>query len=131
MDRINLNVYRSVYALLAYINEPALEEALLKRMEWRCRQQLQRDEQLADLVAAVPGGAATEPVYKRGENEKVVGKKVKFHSWGGKRTSEISNDVVIPNPSYRAKFHAWGGRKRSVPDESVKPVESSQANSHE
>lgn len=79
----------------------------MKRMLSRCQDQLQQD----GLVNEVG-----EPVYKRSEMEKVVGKKVKFHSWGGKRTSE-GNDVIIPSPSYRAKFHAWGGRKRSAPSE--------------
>lgn len=100
VERMNINVYKSLYALLAYINQPLLEEALMKRMEFRCRQQLQKELLLQDQ----------ETVYKRSENEKVVGKKVKFHSWGGKRTGE---DDIIPNPVYRAKFHSWGG-KRSV-----------------
>lgn len=108
-----MNIYKSLYALLAYINEPVLEEALLKRMQWRCREQLQQEDATLDVLG--------EPVYKRNENEKVVGKKVKFHSWGGKRTSETGDDVVIPNPSYRAKFHSWGGRKRSVPQQAAAP----------
>lgn len=103
-DRINLNVYKSLYALLAYINKPLLEEALIKQMEFRCRQQLLQQQLILDQ----------ENVYKRSENEKVVGKKVKFHSWGGKRTGGTGNEDIIPNPSYRAKFHSWGG-KRSVP----------------
>lgn len=78
----------------------------MKRMELRCRQQQQQQVEVPELNG--------EPVYKRSENEKVVGKKVKFHSWGGKRTSETGSDAVIPSPSYRAKFHSWGGRKRSV-----------------
>lgn len=101
-------MYKSLYTLLAYINEPLLEEALVKRMQWRCRQQLQQEE-------AAEMDVDGELVHKRGENEKVVGKKVKFHSWGGKRTSDAGNDAGIPNPAYRAKFHSWGGRKRSVP----------------
>lgn len=110
LSRISLSIYKSLYALLAYINEPLLEDALMKRMEWRCRQQQQQQQ------VEVPELNGGEPVFKRSENEKVVGKKVKFHSWGGKRTSETGSEAVIPSPSYRAKFHSWGGRKRSVPN---------------
>lgn len=105
-----MNVYKSLYALLAYINEPLLEEALLKRMKWRCHEQLQ-------LEGAMDVDA--EPVFKRSETEK---KKIKFHAWGGKRTADPSNDV-IPNPVYRAKFHSWGGKKRSVPVTAPGPAE--------
>lgn len=114
VDRINVNLYKSLYALLAYINEPLLEEALLKRMEFRCRLQLQED----GLMLAAEDNEV-DPVYKRSESEKVVGKKVKFHAWGGKRTGETD---MIPSPVYRAKFHSWGGRKRSVPNKDMGKV---------
>lgn len=94
VDRSNVNLYRSLYVLMAYINE----DALMKQIERRCREQQQQEE---------------ETVYKRSEGEKVVGKKQKFHSWGGKRTGAAGGDGVIPNSVYRARFHSWGG-KRSV-----------------
>lgn len=63
MNRISVNIYKSIYALLNYINEPLLEDALMKRIEWRCRQELLQQGLLED--------AAGEPVYKRSEVEKV------------------------------------------------------------
>lgn len=37
---------------------------------------------------------------------KVIGKKLQFHSWGGKRNGKETSKVVIRTP-----FHSWGGKR--------------------
>lgn len=49
-------------------------------------------------------------VYYKRDGAKVIGKKQKFHSWGGKRDNRGKDplkDQVIPR-SY-PPFHSWGG----------------------
>jgi hypothetical protein len=59
------------------------------------------DEDLENLV-----------MTKRGS--KMVGTKVKFHSWGGKRNDNAQKDRSNPKIVVRTPFNSWGG-KRSDP----------------
>lgn len=47
---------------------------------------------------------AAELMIKR---DKVIGQKIRFHSWGGKRNSKERPKVVIRAPV----FHSWGGKR--------------------
>lgn len=96
-DGKSINLYKSLYFLLAFVDDGDLEDALIRNVQKRCQ-----DEEL---------------VFKRssGSEEKVVGKKIKFHSWGGKRSNEA---VLTPKLVNRATFHSWGGKRSqaSAPD---------------
>ncbi|GAB0087972.1 hypothetical protein DMENIID0001_023430 [Sergentomyia squamirostris] len=55
------------------------------------------------------GGGETPPSGDKRGDEKVVGKKIKFHSWGGKRHQlNLDNGYRIIT---RTPFHSWGGKR--------------------
>lgn len=87
----SVNLYRSFYLILTFMNDSELGELILKNFQRRCEE----DD--------------SETLFKRSGDEKVVGKKIKFHSWGGKRTIEdFIPKVKVAN---RAPFHSWGGKR--------------------
>ncbi|XP_055677580.1 leucokinins-like [Lutzomyia longipalpis] len=79
----------------AYVMDPVSTEGIERSLRRGCE---------TDLL--------TNPADKRSD-EKVVGKKIKFHSWGGKR-HQVNLDSGAYRIITRTPFHSWGGKRAAM-----------------
>lgn len=90
-------------SLLIYLAADLLKDSTLERL---LRDQLR--EQCQQQATKRAGGGGGWPSVKR---EAQATRKMRFHSWGGKRSS--SNSDRTPKIVIRTPFRPWGGKRSS------------------
>lgn len=87
--------------LINMVNDDTMNEIIMNFMENNCNDFLAQQDK---------------------RSGKVVGKKIKFHSWGGKRNSAGAGKFIDSQPKMviRNPFHSWGGKRSYVNNNEMK-----------